>query len=287
MKARIVASLSSALILLAFTPHAGAMIPGRTHTRIAASACQGYGSDSVTGRVLISGINETSGIVASRTTSALWIEEDSGNPTTIYAIDGTGARLATIQVNGAINHDWEDIALADHQIWLGDIGDNHHRRTELQAYWFNEPSLSATSVSANVVHLTYADRVPRNAEAMVVDPGTKNLFIFTKSSSGSLVFRTSIDGVHNGDSETLQQIATLPLNQVTAADLGPKGVIVKAGDGYLYRWTSDHFVSSALLGSPCRAPAGPGESIAFSKDDRGLYAIPEGVSPPVYYTPPS
>ena len=283
MKARTAALLSTFLLAISFHAPASAAIP----ERITAPACPGYGSYSVTGHVPINGINEVSGVVASRGSSALWIEEDSGNPTTIYAIDGTGAKLATVQVRDSTNHDWEDIALADGQIWLGDIGDNAHLRTALQVYWFAEPALSATSVAAKLLTLTYDDRVARNAEALAVDGAHEKLFIFTKAQSGgSLVFRASIDGIHSGSSRILRHVATLPLNEVTAADLGPIGVIVKSGDGYLYRWTSDHRVLSALAQPPCRAPAGTGESLAFSTDDQGLWAIPEGADPPIYFTPP-
>ena len=73
---------------------------------------------------------------------------------------------------------------------------------------------------------------------------------------------------------------------VTAADLGPDGVIVKSGSGYLYRWTSDRTVPTALAGTPCRAQAGPGESLAFARGG-GLYAIPEGSGPSVYFTRPT
>lgn len=287
MATRTVLLVSTALLAISLSAPATAVIRERAGGRITVAACPGYGSYSVKGHVPIDGINEVSGVVASRTSSALWIEEDSGNPTTIYAIDQTGAKLATVQVGNSTNHDWEDIALADGRIWLADIGDNAHLRTELQVYWFAEPSLFATSVSAKLLTLTYGDRVARNAEALAVDGARKKLFIFTKApSGGSQVFRASVAGIRSGSSRVLRHVATLPLNQVTAADLGPKGVIVKSGDGYLYRWTSDHRIVSALAQSPCRAPAGTGESLAFSRDDAGLWAIPEGADPPIYFTPP-
>ena len=287
MKTRSVALMAVVALTVLTAGSAGAAIPGGSlHGSIAAPGCGEYGAVGVTGRVTIAGINEVSGVVASRTAQALWIEEDSGNPTTIYAIDPAGRKLATVQVLGATNHDWEDIALARGRIWLGDIGDNRRERTELQVYWFTEPSLSTTSVSARLLTLTYADGIAHNAEAMVVDKSSRSLFIFTKESGTSRVFQASIRRLRGGESRVLTQVATLPLSTVTAADIGPSGVIVKSGDGYLYRWTRDKQVLSALATAPCQAPAGPGESIGFSSDDRGLYAIPEGLSPSVYYTPP-
>jgi hypothetical protein len=287
MKTRSVVLMAVVALTLVTAGSARGAIPGGPlhHPSITAPACREYGAVGVTGVVTIPGVGEVSGVVASRIVQALWIEEDSGNPTTIYAIDPAGRKLATVQVGGATNRDWEDIALASGRIWLADIGDNSHTRTELQVYWFNEPSLSTTSVSARLLTLRYADGVARNAEALVVDGDSKTLYIFTKESGTSRVFQASIRRLRGGESKVLTQVATLPLNKVTAADLGPKGVIVKSGNGYLYRWTADRQVLSALSTAPCSAPAGPGESLAFSSDDRGLYAIPEGSSPSVYYTP--
>ncbi|MEO8423087.1 MAG: hypothetical protein ABI595_04145 [Actinomycetota bacterium] len=254
----------------------------------AIDACAHYGTAAVTGTVTIDGINEISGVVASRRRDVLWIEEDSGNPERIYAIDGSGAELATVDVMNADNRDWEDIALTGRRIWLGDIGDNRESRKSIQVYWFREPRPSRSSVSARVLELRYEDG-PHNAEAMVVDGARRELFIFTKQAGTTSVYMVSVRGLQGGESITLTKIAELPLNTVTAADLGPEGIIVKSGSGYLYRWTSARTVGASIARTPCRAPAGPGESLGFSRGGggvgRGLYAIPEGTFPSVYFTP--
>lgn len=247
--------------------------------------CAGYGGVTVTGTVTIDGIDEVSGVVASHRRPVLWIEEDSGNPERIYAIDGSGAARATVEVKNAANRDWEDIALTGRRIWLGDIGDNAGIRPSIQVYWFREPRPSDSSVSAHELQLHYEDG-PHNAEAMVVDGVHRELYIFTKQSGTTSVYRASVLGLQGGESATLTKIAVLPLNTVTAADLGPEGIIVKSGAGYLYRWTSDRTVAAAIGRTPCRAQAGPGESLAFAHDGGGLYAIPEGSSPSVYFTSP-
>ncbi len=249
--------------------------------------CPSYGPVRVTGSIAIPGIGEVSGVVASHTNPVLWIEEDSGNPERIYAIDSDGTSRATVDVQNSDNRDWEDIALTGHRLWLADIGDNHAERDSIQVYWFPEPKLDASSVAARVLTLRYGDGVARNAEALVVDASRKKLFIFTKEPGTSIVFRAPVAHLHGGESLTLQQVAQMNLNKVTAADIGPRGIIVKAGDGFLYPWSADHRVVSTLAGTPCRAPAGPGESLAFSSDELGLFAIPEGSGPSVYYTPPA
>ncbi len=248
--------------------------------------CLRYGSAQVSGQVAIAGVHEISGVVASHRDDVLWVEQDSGNPEEIWAIDPTGAVRADIQVQDATNHDWEDIALTRHRLWLGDIGDNHLQRESIQVYWFPEPALKAGSVDARIATLTYQDG-PHNAEAMFVDRNHRTLFIITKTRAGATVFRTRIAQLHDGDTRSLRQVATLPLNLVTAADIGSRGIIVKAGDGYLYPWRLDGRVLTALAGTPCRVSVGPGESLAFSRDERALFAVPEGRTPNVYYTPPA
>jgi hypothetical protein len=190
-----------------------------------------------------------------------------------------------VDVDHAQNLDWEDIAISGRRLWLADIGDNFELRASIRAFWFSEPRRSETTATARVLHLRYEDG-PHNAEAMVVDGKRKELYIFTKEPGSTAVYRTSVLGVQGGDSRRLTKIATLPLNMVTAADLGPDGVIVKSGSGYLYRWTSDRTVPTALAGRPCRAEAGPGESLAFARGG-GLYAIPEGSGPSIHFTTPT
>lgn len=279
---RVISFLAAAIAALALI----SWLP-RTSAAGSIPDCSFYGAVQVAGAVTIPQVGEVSGVVASHTYPVLWIEEDSGNPEQVYAIADDGSTRATVSVKDSDNRDWEDIALTGHRLWLADIGDNHAVRTSIQVYWFPEPALGATSVSARLLTLRYEDGVARNAEAMVVDGARKKLLVFSKESGTSIVFRASVKHLRDGDTATLHRIAQLPLNKVTAADLGPRGIIVKAGDGFLYPWSSDHRLESTLARTPCRAPAGPGESLAFSADDRGLFAIPEGSGPTVYYTPPA
>src|SRR5690554_2695558 len=72
------------------------------------------GPSAQIGRIDHPPIRESSGLVASRRQPGVfWTHNDSGNPPAIYAIDRTGKLLGEWRI-GAINHDWEDIALDDH-----------------------------------------------------------------------------------------------------------------------------------------------------------------------------
>ncbi len=251
----------------------------------AAQSCPPAEPVRVTGQVDIDGIDEVSGVVASRRTPGMyWIEEDSGNPARIWGVDLTGARLASLRVLEATNLDWEDIALARGRIWVADIGDNFLLRSSITVYSFPEPLPSAPRVHADVLTLTYPDG-PHNAEALFVDGTRRQLFVVTKEAGTAEVYRTPISHVPDGSTKELRPVTTLPLNRVTAADLGAAGIVIKAGDANLYRWGTDRRVSTALASAPCVFAAGPGEAIALARSPSGLVAIPEGSRPSVYLTP--
>jgi hypothetical protein len=63
------------------------------------------------GRLPTSGLDETSGLVASQMNSGvLWTHNDSGDGPFIYALSAQAEVLCTVRVQNATNRDWEDIA---------------------------------------------------------------------------------------------------------------------------------------------------------------------------------
>jgi hypothetical protein len=96
---------------------------------------------------------ENSGIVKSRQFDDLfWIQNDSGDEPRIYPIHRDGrnyqdTRYADengVLIGGAINVDWEDIAIdASGQIIVADVGNNENDRRDLVLYFLDEPSPKA------------------------------------------------------------------------------------------------------------------------------------------------
>ncbi|MEO8475950.1 MAG: hypothetical protein ABI572_02725 [Actinomycetota bacterium] len=248
----------------------------------ASAACPRYGPDHVAGNVHIAGINEISGVVAGRRWNVLWAEEDSGNPERVYAVSPTGRTRANMEVRNATNHDWEDITYGGGRIWLGDIGS---RRNVVQVYWFPEPRLGAHAVRAKGADLRYEQGATHNAEAMFI-LGT-NLFVVTKERSGwqGLVYRAGIRGLRAGGARTMHMIGRVTIGNVTGADAGPLGFIVRnlSGTAEFYPWRGGRSVTKALRGAPCDLTVGRGESIAFSRWKTRLYSISEGTNPAVRY----
>jgi hypothetical protein len=232
--------------------------------------------------VHIRGINEISGVVAGRRWDVLWAEEDSGNPERVYAVSPAGRTRANIAVRRATNRDWEDIAYGAGKIWLGDIGSH---RSVVQVYWFAEPNLSARAVRARRADLRYERGATHNAEAMFIVGS--NLYVVTKERTGwmGLVYRVSIKGLGDGGHRTMRRIGRVTIGNVTGADAGARGFIVRnlSGRSELYPWRGGRSVTRALAGRPCDLTVGRGESIAFSQWNRRMYTIPEGGNPAVRF----
>lgn len=199
-----------------------------------------------TGRLVPSGITESSGVAVSRRyPGVLWTHYDSGDGPFIYAVDSTGARLATFRVRGAHAVDWEDIALgpcpsawAASCLYVGDIGDNAERRGSVALYVFAEPDPAAGRLApdsarptehAHALRVRYLDGA-HDAEALVVTPDT-TAWIITKGRSGPVLrYRLSrgrilADSIATAPFDTLA--SNVPMRMlgrwVTGAAIAPDG----------------------------------------------------------------
>jgi hypothetical protein len=270
---RVVIGLLAATVALAGTLPAA--------PRAAAGACPDYASPVEAGRITDQRINEVSGLVRARFPGVLWFHEDSGNGPWLYATSPSGDLRASIEVLDATNRDWEDMARAMGRVWIGDIGDNAQVRTEIQVYWFPEPSsLETTTVSARLLTLRYPD------DAMVVDGRHRRLFVFEKQRSDPItrVYAADLRGVRPGDALDLQLVARVPIQNVTAADVGHDGVILKNNSGgLLFPWSRTSVVRTLRRSTPCPVALPAGESVAFSASGHRIYTIPEGSDPPIEY----
>jgi hypothetical protein len=256
---------------------------------------------AVTGRVATAAATELSGLVLSRTQrGVLWTHNDSGDRARVLAVTPGGRLLADVALTGAENVDWEDIALGPapgggDALYVADIGDNDARRRDVVVYRVPEPHVggggpAATAPAARLT-LRYPDGA-HDAEALLVDSGTRALVVVTKSFGGDA-------GVYVARPLALAAAATV-LRRRGGLSLGAGEAITGAGisaDGrtIVLRtydrarvWTrrSGEPLASALRRHPCAARAdllaeGQGEAIALAGDGRGFYTVPEGRRPAV------
>jgi hypothetical protein len=224
---------------------------------------------------------EASGLVASRQNSGLlWSHNDNGYPGTIIALLTNGTILAHYSLPEVYGGDFEDIAIgpgpnpAFSYIYLGD--------TEPAAYAFasgNPPWLSVGG--AQQIVLSYPDGA-HNAEAMLVDPLTGDLFIFTKLDSSSKVYRATRAEMNSGQPITLAYLREITFRKPSAADISDDGkfiVLRRGSNASLWVRGANQTVDEALGNSSSAIPLVSevnGEAIGFAPNATGYYTISEG-----------
>ncbi len=127
---------------------------------------------------------EASGSVAStRKLGVFWSQNDSGNEPELFAYDSTGAALGVARVTGAVNRDWEAIAIGPCNdgscLYIGDVGDNSAGQSSVVIWRVIEPTPGDTATSPSAMLRVRYPGGPRDVEAMWVAPDT-SLWLVTK-----------------------------------------------------------------------------------------------------------
>jgi hypothetical protein len=245
--------------------------------------------------------DEASGMVASRNTpNSLWIIEDSNNMPGLHLIGNDGTYKRFISFPGK-NRDWEDLAIgpgpeADlNYIYLPDIGDNFDKYGSYQIYRFPEPTANQTDIkNFDTFTFTYPGNKSYNAETLMIDPKTKDLYIITKNEANVKVFRLKYPQVTLVSTEA-EYMGDIPYGGlITAGDISPKGDEILLKNYFaVYYWKikKDETIYSTLkrlrdIGAPYFAE-NQGESICWDNNAKGYYTISEKVNledfPKLYY----
>ena len=165
-----------------------------------------YEKPVILGRIESGDVVESSGLAVSLCQNdVLWTHNDAGDDAFLFAMNTAGKNLGTYRVANAQNDDWEDLATfkgpdGNCYLYIGDIGNNKLERAELRIYRVKEPIVSAAGASSNrknalptdpadVSVFKYQD-TPHNAETLLVQPLTGEVYVLTKRLDGpSLVFK--------------------------------------------------------------------------------------------------
>ena len=218
-------------------------------------------------------IIESSGIVKSRRLPGIfWTHNDSGNPSRIYAVDQKGGRIGRVELIGATNVDWEDIAIDDAGfLYLCDIGNNRNRRKNFTIYQIPEVDprqVHRITVSARFTFQYPGFRSP-DAESCFFHQG--NLYLLTKEPTNgrTALYRLNITDV--SPSKELTFIGETDVdNSVTGADLSPDGArLAVLTYSSVYLFFKPEQGDNYLLGPSCHMPLlfGQAEGIAWDGDD--------------------
>ncbi len=278
-----------------------------------------FASARTMGKIESDSLRELSGIAASRRNpGVLYVHNDSGDAPQIYAINEKAQLLGACHIQGATERDWEDIAVGPgpdpnrSYVYIGDIGDNAAKRPEIIVYRVPEPKVDAatpfgqmTTGAAEALRLVYPDK-PRDAETLLVDPLTRDLYIISKREFAPRVYRAAYPQSTTQQIK-LEQVAVLPLGTFpTGGDVSPDGrrVIVRgmfnaalwerpAGEGSpdsKSRVGNPVPLWQAFSGPPKAIPVAAepqGEAICFDNKGAGYFTISEGRHPSLYYFAPA
>ena len=121
----------------------------------------------------------------------LWTLNDSGDNAQVYAIDPQHRLNKTVQIRGAKNIDWEEMAQDEEHLYIFDCGNNRGKRDHLQIYKTPWQALQqaedGSQVSAELITFSYADKPEKvNAgfhdyDCEAVAAVDDHLWLFTKN----------------------------------------------------------------------------------------------------------
>ena len=247
-------------------------------------------------------INEASGIAPSRRNiDVLWVHNDSGDSARVFAMNTQGDHLGTFALSGASATDWEDIAIGPgpdpgkDYLYLGDIGDNNAVRVGgIRVYRVLEPDVdpdqspvSVTLTSVETITLLYPDGA-RDAETLMVDPATGDIYIVSKRETYSRVYLAPYP---QSSTMTMTHVAELPWGWATGGDISPlrNEIIIRGyGNASLWQIPDYGFLWNAFDAPPCTIPLASepqGEAIGFDAFGFGYFTVSEGTYQPIYYFP--
>lgn len=250
-------------------------------------------------------LREASGIAASRQDpGVLWVHNDSGDSARLFVINDKAELLGICTIGGATARDWEDIAVGpgpdpnQEYLYIGDIGDNQAKYPDVVVYRLPEPKVDPatpfgkmTAGPAESIRFTYPGG-PRDAETLIVDPLTRDIYIIAKRELFCKVYRAPYPQSTTQPTQ-LEQVTALPWGFAVAGDVSPDGrrVIVRGmfnaslwvrPDGEpLWHAFSGKMVHLPLMSEP------QGEGICFDARGEGYFTISEQLHPPLYYFAPA
>ena len=234
-------------------------------------------------------IDEASGIADSRSMpGSLWVEQDSGSPADIILLGHDGQVKGKLTLPSiAMNRDWEDIGIGPgpqtgvNYLYLADIGDNNAQYPGYVIYRFPEPkSLSEPISQVERINFKYPDGA-RDAEAILVDPQTRDIWIITKRETKARIYRFAYPQNIN-DVTTVEFYGELPFSVVTSGSISSDGTeILLRTYTNVYYWTrqNNELLADALQKREARMLPyrlePQGEAICFDRENKGYYTLSE------------
>jgi len=263
-------------------------------------------------------MKEASGLAeSSNNPDLLWAHNDGGDKARIFLIDKEAHYKATVWFAGTTHRDWEDMAVGPgpgegkNYIYVGDIGDNDSKHKYKYIYRVEEPvvdwnrSPDTTLASIDCIKFELPDG-PRDAEAMMLDPLTRDIYLISKREQKVNLYRLPYPqsttetitaelvlpklefnqfekkSVSKNENETLiNGYHSAYYNQIVSCDMSKDGneVLIKSYSSvYYWKRKKGESIVKLLKRTPTLLPYAPepqGEAIAFDLEGKGYYTLSE------------
>ena len=196
-------------------------------------------------------LNETSGLI--NLDGEIWTHNDKGGEAELYQIDITdGSILRTVTVQNATNIDWEDLAIDDAYVYIGDFGNNDGSRSDLKIYKISRYAIeNYDEVYADIITFSYNDQTSfepnyhnTNFDCEALISFQNDLYLFTKN---WVDYQTNCYKLPNQSGDHLAQYhATFDVDcLITGAEINSgSNLLILIGynlSGGSYTWLFDDF----------------------------------------------
>ena len=229
-----------------------------------------------------------------------WTLNDSGDSPRIFAFNSNGAHLGIYNLSPAFNNDYEDIAIGPgptdgvDYLYIGDIGDNSAVRSTIKVYRVPEPTVDKNQSPINVnltnvetITLRYHDGA-RDAETLMIDPITKDIYIISKRETYSRVY-LAMYPQSTTSTIMMEYKGQLSWGWAVGGDISPDGsLIIVRGyfNASIWQRTDSMNLWEIFLGTECPVSLfwePQGEAVCFDADGCGYYTVSENLNQPIYY----
>ncbi|MFB6722102.1 hypothetical protein ACFCV3_18145 [Kribbella sp. NPDC056345] len=226
-------------------------------------------------------IKESSGLAKSQKYEDLyWTVNDSNDTARVFGVDTDGDVKVVLKFKADVR-DVEAVAVdREGTIYIADIGDNTKSRDTIEIYTIPEPD--SLENAENVRYHRYDFKYPdgaHDAETLLVQPETNQLFIVTKASKGAAIYSTPGTPSREGTNR-LTKLAAAPAGTFTDGTFLPDGqraVLRTYVDVATVAWGD-----KPTLVARGPAPLTQGESIAVGEVDNTVLVGSEGSNSAVY-----
>jgi hypothetical protein len=225
-------------------------------------------------------------------TGNFWTLQDSDNPAELIAVGHDGQLNGKLTITNAVNRDWEDLAMGPgpdagkSYLYISDAGDNNLAYSSYTIYRMEEPAMAVNATTADAINFVYSDGKSHNTEAILVDPSSKDIYLFTKEKPAAIFVLRYPYSIT--ETNTAVSAGALNFDEPTGAAISADGleILVRTYRNIYYwkRGTGATIVSVLSSQSPAQSlnsSEPQGESVCFGNLDKGIYTLSENAGLPL------